>query len=90
MSAPLTPSQTVGPFFAVGLPFEHGEELAPRGAAGVVRVEGQVFDGNGDPVPDALVEIWQADIYGRYLPPKDGAKHVSDSWLALFPRVIED
>jgi protocatechuate 3,4-dioxygenase, alpha subunit len=66
MAAPVTPSQTVGPFFGVGLPFEHGEELAPPGAVGVVRVEGQVFDGNGDPVPDALLEIWQPDAQGRY------------------------
>ena len=66
MTAPLTPSQTVGPFFGVGLPFEHGAELAPPGGAGVLRVEGQVFDGHGQAVPDALVEIWQADGQGRY------------------------
>ena len=66
MAAPLTPSQTVGPFFGVGLPFEHGEELAPPKAVGVLRVEGQVFDGHGEPVPDALVEIWQPDGQGRY------------------------
>jgi len=66
MTAQLTPSQTVGPFFGVGLPFEHGEELATPGATGLVRVEGQVFDGNGQAVPDALVEIWQADGQGRY------------------------
>jgi protocatechuate 3,4-dioxygenase alpha subunit len=66
MSAPLTPSQTVGPFFGVGLPFEKGEEIAPPGSAGAIRVEGQVLDGKGDPVPDALVEIWQPDDRGRY------------------------
>jgi protocatechuate 3,4-dioxygenase, alpha subunit len=66
MSAPLTPSQTVGPFFGVGLPFEKGEQIAPPESAGVIRIEGQVLDGNGDPVPDALLEIWQPDEHGRY------------------------
>ncbi len=66
MSGPLTPSQTVGPFFGVGLPFEKGEQVAPPGSAGVIRIEGQVLDGNGQPVPDALLEIWQPDGRGRY------------------------
>jgi protocatechuate 3,4-dioxygenase alpha subunit len=62
----LTPSQTVGPFFGVGLPFEKGEQIAPPGVTGVIRIEGQVLDGNGEPVPDALLEIWQPDDHGRY------------------------
>ncbi len=66
MSGPLTPSQTVGPFFGVGLPFEKGEQIAAPGSAGLIRIEGQVLDGNGEPVPDALVEIWQPDERGRY------------------------
>ena len=66
MSAPLTPSQTVGPFFGVGLPFERGDQIAAPGSAGMIRIEGQVLDGNGDPVPDALLEIWQPDGHGRY------------------------
>jgi len=66
MSAPITPSQTVGPFFGVGLPFEKGEQIAPPGSAGVIRIEGQVLDGKGEPVPDALLEIWQPDERGRY------------------------
>ncbi len=66
MNAPLTPSQTVGPFFGVGLPFEKGEQIALPGSAGVIRLEGQVLDGNGEPVPDALLEIWQPDERGRY------------------------
>ncbi len=66
MSAPLTPSQTVGPFFGVGLPFQKGEQIAAPGSAGVIRIEGQVLDGKGEPVPDALLEIWQPDERGRY------------------------
>lgn len=72
MSAPLTPSQTVGPFFGVGLPFEKGEQIASPGSAGVIRIEGQVFDGKGDPVPDALLEIWQPDDQGHYRRVVDG------------------
>jgi len=72
MSGPLTPSQTVGPFFGVGLPFEKGEQIALPGSAGVIRIEGQVLDGNGQPVPDALLEIWQPDGRGRYGRAGDG------------------
>ena len=44
-----------------------------RAQGTVLHVSGRVTDANGNPVVDALVEIWQADSYGRYLPPKDGA-----------------
>jgi len=74
VSGPLTPSQTVGPFFGVGLPFEKGEQLAPPGSAGVMRIEGQVLDGKGEPVPDALLEIWQpATGFGRARTDSEGA-----------------
>ena len=72
MSGSLTPSQTVGPFFGVGLPFEKGEQIATPGSAGLIRIEGQVLDGNGEPVPDALLEIWQPDDHGRYRNVADG------------------
>src|SRR5712691_2586082 len=72
MNGPLTPSQTVGPFFGVGLPFEKGEQIAAPGSAVVIRIEGQVLDGNGEPVPDALLEIWQPDDRGRYRKVADG------------------
>ena len=66
MSSPLTPSQTVGPFFGIGLPYERGNEVIEPRTAGALRVEGQVIDGNGDPVSDALIEIWQPDQQGHY------------------------
>ena len=53
----LTPSQTVGPFFAIGLSRGTQNELVPGGD---VRIAGRVLDGAGDPVPDAVVELWQA------------------------------
>ena len=56
-----TPSQTVGPFFAIGLPWEDGPDVVPNNTPGSFWIRGAVFDGNGAPVPDALVETWQAD-----------------------------
>lgn len=60
-----TPGQTVGPFYHYALPFEGGEHLVPAGAPGSVRLHGTVTDGDGAPVPDALIEVWQADADGR-------------------------
>jgi protocatechuate 3,4-dioxygenase alpha subunit len=71
MRLPPTPSQTVGPFFAVSLPAYVRSELVPPDAPGAVRIRGQVLDGDGEPVPDALVEIWQANAAGRYRHPAD-------------------
>jgi protocatechuate 3,4-dioxygenase, alpha subunit len=66
-----TPSQTIGPFFAVGL--GPGWTDLTEGTAGGERiaVEGHVIDGDGKPVPDAMLEIWQADPQGRYPDPAD-------------------
>jgi protocatechuate 3,4-dioxygenase, alpha subunit len=66
-----TPSQTVGPFFSFGLPFAGGEALVAADDPDAVRVEGTVYDGAGDPLDDALVEIWQANRHGRYRHPED-------------------
>jgi protocatechuate 3,4-dioxygenase alpha subunit len=66
MSSPLTPSQTVGPFFGIGLPYEKGNDVVPPGTAGAIRIEGQLIDGKGDAVPDGLIEIWQEGAgFGR-------------------------
>lgn len=77
-----TPSQTVGPYFAYGLsapqygyPFtglasdQVADELVPGER---IRIAGRVIDGADEPIPDALVEIWQADSEGRYAHPNDG------------------
>ena len=52
----LTPSQTVGPFFAIGLCRSRQSEVVPGGS---VRIVGRVLDGAGEPVPDSVVELWQ-------------------------------
>ncbi len=59
-----TPGQTVGPFFHHALPFPGDRELVPRGQAGSVRLHDYVYDGRGTGVPDALLEIRQADAGG--------------------------
>ena len=71
MSLGETPSQTIGPFFAVGLPWPDGPDVVPAGTPGAVLIGGQVVDGAGEPVPDALVETWQADPDGRFAHPDD-------------------
>jgi protocatechuate 3,4-dioxygenase alpha subunit len=84
----ITPSQTVGPFFAYGLTPNGRCEWDPNGsyswketigsdlvtpdATGEkIRIEGQVSDGDGKPINDAMIEIWQADAQGRYAHPRD-------------------
>jgi protocatechuate 3,4-dioxygenase, alpha subunit len=64
--ARVTPSQTVGPFFGFALPYEGDHDLVAPDAAGAIRIEGQVLDGDGAPVPDALLETWQAGPDGSY------------------------
>jgi protocatechuate 3,4-dioxygenase alpha subunit len=70
MSAhPLTPTQTVGPFFHLGLLRDGARrtELTTTGCPGQrIRIEGHVYDGDRAAVPDALIEIWQADSEGHY------------------------
>ncbi len=78
-----TGSQTVGPFFQVGLASTYVSSLAPDGVPGQrVTVRGRVLDGNGDGVPDAFIEIWQADAGGNY--------PVRDSVFRGFGRVPTD
>lgn len=60
-----TPGQTVGPFYGFALPYEGGEHLVPPGHPDSIQLTGQVFDGAGAPIPDALIEIWQPDADGR-------------------------
>ena len=55
-----TPAQTVGPFFGYALPFAGGPDAAPVGHPDAITVYGCVYDGAGDPIPDALLEFWQA------------------------------
>jgi protocatechuate 3,4-dioxygenase alpha subunit len=60
-----TPAQTIGPFYGYALPFEDGEKLVDRAHPQAIRLHGTVYDGAGEVIPDALLEIWQADAQGR-------------------------
>ncbi len=73
MSLRASTSQTIGPYLRIGLEWMVIEDLAPAGVAGErVRIEGRVLDGDGKPVNDAAVEIWQANSQGAYASPEDG------------------
>ena len=72
-----TPSQTIGPFFHDALLNEDRSELVPPHHPRAVRIDGTIYDGAGEPVPDAMVEIWQADEEGRYADPTDNLKTFS-------------
>lgn len=66
MIFPTTPSQTVGPYFSIGLPWDLGPHAVPEGTPGAIRVGGTVYDGDGVPIPDNMIETWQADPAGRF------------------------
>jgi len=73
-----TPGQTVGPFFGFALPYPGDADLVPPGSPGAVQLTGLVLDGAGEPVPDALVEIWQPDPQGSV--PQVPASLHRDGW----------
>jgi protocatechuate 3,4-dioxygenase alpha subunit len=66
-----TPSATVGPYLAIGLTWPDGTWAAAEGTRGGFWIRGQVFDGAGDVVPDAMIETWQADPDGGFPSPED-------------------
>jgi protocatechuate 3,4-dioxygenase alpha subunit len=72
----LTPSQTIGPFLHIEVPYEGEEQLVAPNHPGAVRLLGTVTDGQGDAVDDALIEIWQANAAGRYAHPEDTREDV--------------
>jgi protocatechuate 3,4-dioxygenase alpha subunit len=72
MSFPATTSQTVGPYFSIGLTRLKKADLAGAGISGMkITIAGRVLDGEGKPVPDAMLEIWQANSHGKYAHPED-------------------
>ena len=73
----LTPSQTTGPYLEIGLlggPISNQlvDESDPR----AIRISGVLLDGAGDPVPDGMIEIWQANAAGRYAHPADDREEI--------------
>jgi protocatechuate 3,4-dioxygenase alpha subunit len=87
----LTPFQTLGPFFDFGLTIRDGEIVAGPAAAGRhVEIEGVVRDGAGEVLPDALIEVWQADARGTYRQPADTPNATTDPAFDGFGRVATD
>jgi protocatechuate 3,4-dioxygenase alpha subunit len=64
----ITPAQTAGPFLSLGLAWPDGPHVVDPAAPGAVRISGRLFDGNGDPVGDGMIETWQADPDGTFSP----------------------
>jgi len=71
-----TPSQTVGPFFGFALPFTDDAHATASESHDATRVEGQVLDGAGEPVPDALIEASQGEQFARCRTDGEGAFHL--------------
>lgn len=79
MSGPLssTPSQTVGPYLSLGLTWDDGPTVVGD-SPNAVWIRGRIADGAQEPIPDALVETWQADQHGRFNHPDDPRGAQSD------------
>jgi protocatechuate 3,4-dioxygenase, alpha subunit len=88
MSLRATTSQTIGPFFEIGLHWLVQDNLAPEGVSGErVTIEGRVLDGDGVPVPDAFLEIWQANAHGKYAHPEDSQPKPIDPKFTGYGRI---
>ena len=70
-----TPSQTVGPFFGFAMPFADDSNALPPHAHDALRIEGQVLDGEGAPVWDALLEAWHGELFARSRTDEEGVFH---------------
>ena len=91
MSLRGTTSQTIGPYLRIGLEWMVIEEVAPKGMAGErVAIEGRVIDGDGKPVNDAAVEIWQADSQGKYASPEDPQGQPAETGFRGYGRSLTD
>jgi protocatechuate 3,4-dioxygenase, alpha subunit len=91
MSLQATASHTVGPFFHIGLHWLNTEDLTAAGVTGErVTVQGRVLDGDGKPVSDAMIEIWQADAHGKYNHPDDPQPKSVEAGFKGFGRLSTD
>jgi len=91
MTFGVTPSQTIGPFFRIGLEPLYDADIAKTDTNGErITVRGRVLDGQGQPVPDAVVEIWQANSHGKYAHPDDDQATELQKGFSGFGRVPTD
>ena len=88
MSGRTTPSQTVGPYFSIGFARLERSDLTGSSNSGTrITIRGRVIDGDGETVPDSVLEIWQADAEGRYAHPEDAADRMTANHFFGFGRV---
>ena len=86
-----TPSQTIGPFLHIQVPYDGEEQVVGEKDPDAIRLRGILFDGEGTPVDDALIEIWQANRAGRYAHPADPREHIPlDDGFGGFGRCATD
>jgi protocatechuate 3,4-dioxygenase, alpha subunit len=86
-----TPSQTVGPFYHFALERPGWADLTADGASGEkIEIEGRILDGDGAPVFDAFLEVWQANAAGKYAHPEDRQDKPLDARFRGFGRVGAD
>jgi len=91
MSLLTTPSQTVGPYLRIGFLPLLIDAIAPAGVPGErITIRGRMSDGDGKPVSDGVLEIWQADAQGKYGHPEDGQKTIAANAFRGFGRVLTD
>jgi len=91
MSLLTTSSQTVGPYVKIGFTSLAVDHLAPDGVTGErVTIRGVVVDGDGKPVNDGVVEIWQANAHGKYAHPEDAQDKPVERDFRGFGRILTD
>jgi len=91
MSLYATGNQTVGPYLHIGLTWLNTTNIAGKGVAGErVSVQGRLLDGDGNPVSDGLIEIWQANAQGKYAHPEDTQKKSLEKGFRGFGRIPTD
>jgi protocatechuate 3,4-dioxygenase, alpha subunit len=86
------PSQTLGPFYHFGLTANPalGCLIRPGARGEHIRVCFRLLDGDGAPIPDGMIEIWQADAGGRYDHPEDTREQAPDPGFCGFGRLATD
>ena len=91
MSLQATTWQTVGPFFRIGMERLFQNDIAGEGVQGDrVAIEGRVLDGDGIPIPDCIIEIWQANAAGKYAHPADAQDKPLEQGFLGFGRIPTD
>lgn len=91
MARPATTSQTVGPYYSIGMSRLNQSEIAGANVAGTrITIDGRVIDGDGKPVPDAVLEIWQANSHGKYAHEEDTQNKPLDAGFKGFGRIPTD